>query len=78
MDDWLVRARFAIPAVVHLVYNDVHCGDHLSSDVSAELLKEVEEANRFPNHRDVSDGEFFAGLRRLCEASIATRNPIVF
>jgi len=61
-----------------VVYNGVHCGDHLSSDGSAELLKEVEQASRFRNHWDVSDSEFFAGLRRLCEASIATRNPIVF
>jgi hypothetical protein len=69
--------RFPI-MLAKVVYNGVHTGDHLPSDLSAELLQELEPANRFRSTWDACDREFFASVRRLGEGSMATRNRIVF
>ena len=61
-----------------VVFNGVHTGDYLPVDRSPELLKEVEQASTFRTKFDVCDQEFFASLKRLCKASLETRNPIVF
>lgn len=61
-----------------VVYSGIHTGDYVPSNESAELLKEVDEASQFHGTWDVFDSEFSASMKRLCEASIETRNPIVF
>ena len=61
-----------------VVYSGSHSGDYLSSDTSAGLFDEVEEAEKFNDSWDAGDREFFASVRRLGEASIERRNPIVF
>jgi hypothetical protein len=61
-----------------VVHSGSQSGDYLSSDKSAGLLNEVEEAEKFNDSWDACDREFFASVRRLCEASIERRNPIVF
>ncbi len=61
-----------------VVYSGTHSGDFLPACDSPELLKEVEEVTQIRSIWDACDREFFTSLRRLCEASLETRNPIVF
>lgn len=60
-----------------VVYNGVHSGDWIAvSDVPA-LLDEVESVLSVQNLSNRTH-EFCTNMRRLCEASIATSNPITF
>jgi hypothetical protein len=61
-----------------VIYNGVHAGDHLSVGQTLELMKEVEAALQSGDVVENMDKGFFAAMKRLCEASIETRNPIVF
>jgi len=61
-----------------VIYNGTHTGDFLPVKESPALLKEV---NIVLASRDIlTEGEkdFFDSMKRLCEASIATGNPIMF
>jgi hypothetical protein len=61
-----------------VLYDGTHTGDWIASDVAAELLKEVEIVM---HSRDILAGgetEFFENMKSLCEASIATGNPLMF
>lgn len=69
--------RFPI-LLAKVVYDGTHSGDWISSEKAAGLLQEV---NTILHSGDIladSEKEFFASMKRLCEASIETGNPIVF
>jgi hypothetical protein len=59
-------------------YNGIHSGDSIPRADVPPLLKEVDTVLRVSNTLDSMDREFFTSMERLCEASIATGNPIVF
>jgi hypothetical protein len=70
-------ARFPI-LLEKVVYSGTHSGDFLPACESAGLLKEMAAADQLRGIWDACDREFFTSLRRLCEASLETRNPIIF
>jgi len=59
-----------------VVYSGSHCGDYIKSEDAASLLKEVKGLESFVD--DWAMKEFRGTLRSLCEASIASGNPIGF
>jgi hypothetical protein len=61
-----------------VIYNGVHAGDHLSLVRAVQLMKEVETVLQSGDVVEDIGKKFFAAVKRLCEASIRTRNPIVF
>jgi hypothetical protein len=61
-----------------VIYNGVHAGDYLSIDQAAQLMKEVDAVLQSGDVVKDIDKKFLAALRRLCDASITTTNPIVF
>jgi hypothetical protein len=61
-----------------VVYDGTHTGDSVPIKQSPALLREV---NLVLGSRDIlteGEKEFFESMKRLCEASIATGNPIMF
>ena len=61
-----------------VVYDGTHTGDWIPAKQSPALLKEV---NLVLSSRDIltpGEAEFFDSMKRLCEASVATGNPIMF
>lgn len=69
--------RFSI-LLKKVIYNGTHTGDWIPVKESPALLKEV---NTVLASRDIlteSEKDFFDAMKRLCEASIATKNPIMF
>ncbi len=69
--------RFPI-FLTKVVYDGTHSGDWIPCNMAAALLKEVDTVLHSSDILDGSEKEFFASMKRLCEASIATGNPIVF
>jgi hypothetical protein len=61
-----------------VLYDGTHTGDWLSSKVAAQLLQEVDTVLHSSDILADSEKEFFTNMKQLCEASIATGNPIVF
>jgi len=61
-----------------VLYDGTHTGDWLSSKVAAKLLKEVDTVLHSSDILADSEKEFFTHMKQLCEASIATGNPIMF
>jgi hypothetical protein len=61
-----------------VLYDGTHTGDWLASDTSEKLLKEVEIVLHSRDILAESEKEFFENMKQLCEASIATGNPIMF
>jgi hypothetical protein len=61
-----------------VVYDGTHTGDWLPVKQSAGLLKEVNLVLQSSDILTPGEKEFFESMKRLCEASIATGNPIVF
>jgi len=61
-----------------VLYDGTHTGDWLSSKVAARLLKEVDTVLHSSDILADSEKEFFNNMKQLCEASIATGNPIMF
>jgi len=61
-----------------VVYDGTHCGDWISSEQAVKLLKEVDIVLHSSDILANSEKEFFSSMKRLCEASVATGNPIVF
>jgi hypothetical protein len=69
--------RFPI-LLTKVVYDGTHSGDWISSEQAAELLQEVNTVLHSSDILAESEKEFFGNMKRLCEASIETGNPIVF
>jgi|SRR5580704_9264046 hypothetical protein len=61
-----------------VLYDGTHTGDWLSSEQAEKLLKEVDTVLHSSDILAESEKEFFSSMKRLCEASIATGNPIMF
>src|SRR5260370_23188658 len=61
-----------------VLYDGTHTGDWIPIKQSPALLKEVETVLHSRDILADSEKEFFNNMKRLCEASIATGNPIMF
>ena len=61
-----------------VLYDGTHTGDWISSKEAAKLLKEVSLVLHSSDILADSEKEFFTNMKLLCEASIATGNPIMF
>jgi hypothetical protein len=62
----------------HVVYDGTHSGDWIAATTAVELLKEVDTVLHSSDILAASEKEFFGSMKRLCEASMASGNPIVF
>ena len=61
-----------------VVYDGTHTGDWVPIKQSAALLKEVNLVLGSSDILTQGEREFFESMKRLCDASIATGNPIGF
>jgi len=61
-----------------VVYDGAHTGDWLPASQTAALMKEVDLVLASRDILTPGEKEFFESMKRLCEASIATGNPIGF
>ena len=61
-----------------VVHNGIHSGDWIPSSASVELSKELDTVIHSGRALDSCEKEFLQRMKRLCEASLATGNPIVF
>ena len=61
-----------------VVYDGTHTGDFIPVKDSPALLREVDLVLGSSDILTECEKEFFHSMKRLCEASIATSNPIVF
>jgi hypothetical protein len=61
-----------------VVYDGTHTGDWIPIKQSPALLKEVTLVLGSSDILTPGEKEFFESMKRLCEASIASGNPIVF
>jgi|SRR5579872_4258736 hypothetical protein len=61
-----------------VVYDGTHTGDWLPAKKTPALLKEVNLVLQSSDILTQGEREFFEAMKRLCEASIATGNPIGF
>jgi len=61
-----------------VLYNGTHTGDFIHIKQSPALLKEVNTVLHSSDILADSEKEFFNNMKLLCEASIATGNPIMF
>jgi len=69
--------RFRI-LLEEVLYDGTHTGDWIPIKKSPALLKEVETVLQSGDILADSEKEFFNNMKQLCEASIATGNPIMF
>ena len=69
--------RFPI-LLEHVIYNGTHTGDSLAAAQVELLLKEVDMILHSADILSDTEKTFFETLRRLCEASMKTGNPILF
>jgi hypothetical protein len=61
-----------------VIYDGTHTGDWIPIKQSPALLKEVDIVLHSSDILAESEKEFFGNMKELCEASIATGNPIMF
>jgi hypothetical protein len=61
-----------------VVYDGTHSGDYVPCADTSQLLKEVEVVLHSSDVLDNTEKEFFSSIKRPCEASIVTGNPIIF
>jgi hypothetical protein len=61
-----------------VLYDGTHTGDWIPVKRSPALLKEVNTVLHSSDILSESEKEFFDNMKQLCEASIATGNPIMF
>jgi hypothetical protein len=61
-----------------VVYDGTHTGDWIPVEETPALLKEVETVLASRDILTQSEKEFFDAMKKLCDASIATQNPIMF
>ena len=69
--------RFTV-LLTKVIYNGTHSGDSLPRELVPELLKEVEIVLHSSDILADSEKDFFGNMKELCQASIATGNPILF
>lgn len=69
--------RFPI-LLEQVLYDGTHTGDWIAIKTSPALLKEVNTVLQSSDILADSEKEFFNNMKLLCEASIATGNPIMF
>jgi hypothetical protein len=61
-----------------VVYDGTHTGDSVPSEEAAKLLQEVDTVLHSSDILSEPEKRFFTSMKRLCEASLASGNPIVF
>jgi hypothetical protein len=61
-----------------VVYDGTHTGDWIPLEETPDLMREVDLVLGSFDILTESEKDFFQSMKRLCEASIATGNPIVF
>lgn len=61
-----------------VVYDGTHTGDFLPANQTPALMKEVDLVLGSADILTEGEREFFESMKRLCEASLATGNPIGF
>ena len=61
-----------------VVYDGTHTGDWVPVKQSAPLLREVTLVLGSSDILTQGEKEFFESMKRLCEASITSKNPIIF
>ena len=61
-----------------VVYDGTHTGDWLPAKQTPTLLKEVGLVLQSSDILKQGEREFFEAMKRLCQASLATGNPIGF
>lgn len=61
-----------------VLYDGTHTGDWIPAKQTPALLKEVETVLHSSDILADSEKEFFNNMKQLCDASIATGNPIMF
>jgi hypothetical protein len=61
-----------------VLYDETHTGDWISSKIAAELFEEVDTVLHSSDILADSAKEFFPHMKILCQASLATGNPIMF
>jgi hypothetical protein len=61
-----------------VVYDGTHTGDSIPVKLSPALKSEVDLVLGSSDILTDGEKEFFESMKRLCEASIATGNPIMF
>jgi hypothetical protein len=59
-----------------VVYSGTHCGDFIEAEESVPLLEEARLLRQLSKDRNTQ--QFASDMIELCEASLATGNPIVF
>ena len=72
------RARSFPILLKKVVYDGTHTGDWIPVKESPALLREVDLVLGSSDILTEGEKEFFDSMKRLCEASIATGNPILF
>ena len=60
------------------LYDGTHTGDWISSKIAEKLRKEVDAVLHSSDILADSEKEFFNNMKLLCEASVATGNPVMF
>lgn len=61
-----------------VVYDGTHTGDWVPAKQTPALLKEVNLVLQSSDILTQGEREFFEAMKRLCEASVATGNPVGF
>jgi len=61
-----------------VVYDGTHTGDFVPAEQTAALMTEVDMVLASRDILTEGEREFFEAMKRLCEASLATGNPILF
>ena len=61
-----------------VLYDGTHTGDWIPAKESPALLNEVNTVLHSSDILADSEKEFFENMKQLCDASIATGNPIMF
>jgi hypothetical protein len=70
--------RFPILLKKKVVYDGTHTGDWIGNKEAVRLLQEVDTVLHSSDILSEAEKGFFISMKRLCEASIAAGNPIVF
>jgi hypothetical protein len=60
-----------------VLYDGTHTGDWISSKIAEKLLKEVDTVLHSSDILEDYEKEFFNNMKLLCEASVATGNPVM-
>jgi hypothetical protein len=68
--------RFSI-LLEKVLYDGTHTGEWISSKTAEKLLKDADTVHHSSDILADSEKEFFNNLKLLCEALVATGNPVV-